>query len=302
MPWRTNCASERRKTAPSGNPRALPPPRRAADSPSMARGNAARPVAGNLVREVFLTLPGLNLDPARLDPLRSILHSSGAATLAPALAGYAKTGPQELVSARQWMGDLTEAHQEARFLHPGAAISMLGFSIGAALGLVWCQMTGNAFDRVVLVAPALGLRPLTRLGLLALSSLPSSWMIPSAGPRDYQWHRATSVNHYRAAQYLMVRIASGPGPRPRASFTAVSPKDELISPEAARLYVQACHDAGPAGAHKLHWIEHRPRFGWPRHLTLDATTLGETHWNSLRSALLDWLAATAPEKSFPPLS
>jgi hypothetical protein len=41
-------------------------------------------------------------------------------------------------------------------------------------------------------------------------------------------------------------------------------------------------------------LAHRPRPGFPRHLALDAHTLGEAEWQRLAATLDDWLHRTAP--------
>jgi pimeloyl-ACP methyl ester carboxylesterase len=261
----------------------------------MAHGHAAAPPGDRPARELFLVLPGLNLNPARLDSWRAVLREGGAETMMPDLAGFGAPGGPRPVSARRWLEDLSAAHGQARARFPDAAVSVLGYSLGAALALVWSRETGNRFDRALFLAPALVMRPLPRLAVSAFSMLPGSWLIPSAAPRAYRLRGFVSVGAYRALRRLLSQQPGEGGPHPRASLVALSPQDELVSPDAARSYWRRRDEAEPGGAHRLHWIVHQPRPGWLRHLVVDAETLGAAPWNGLRTAALDWLAATAPD-------
>jgi pimeloyl-ACP methyl ester carboxylesterase len=270
---------------PSGNPEARPAPA------------LALPRIGEAPREAFLVLPGLNLHPHRLDPLTDVLNTAGLAAVMPRLRGFAVPGDPALgrVRARDWVGDVDAAWRAAQARLPAAAPSLLGYSLGALLGLVWALDAGVALRRAVLLAPALRLRGRHRALIAALTPLlPGRLWVPSRAPASYRFHAGTTVAAYRALLALERRLRprlqgwlrrEGAGPPPL--LIAVSPQDELI----ATAPLAALARAWPERVTLLP-LSHTPRPGYPAHLGLDATTLGEAEWQRLAATLGDWLRRT----------
>jgi len=256
------------------------------------------PRGGPTPREVFLVLPGLNLHPHRLDPLSALLNEAGAATLVPRLTGFAAPGDPALgrVRAERWLADVDDAWTLARMRLPGAEPALLGYSLGALLGLAWAQQAGVPLRRAILLAPALRLRPALRLLLRGLAALlPGALRLPSRSPPAYRFHAGTSVAAYRALTKLERRLqptllawTRGAG-APPPLLIACSARDELIATRPlARL----------ARAHPervtLLPLSHEPRAGYLAHLGLDGYTLGEGEWQRLTGTLREWLRATGP--------
>jgi alpha-beta hydrolase superfamily lysophospholipase len=259
------------------------------------------PEGGTPIREVFLTLPGLNFNPDRLEPWEALFVAQGAAVVRPALRGYAGAGDPTWrdVSAEGWLEDISEAYIRAAQRFAGAKISLFGFSLGGVLGLVWAQRTNTPLHRAVLLAPALGSRRLPWMGLRLCTLLPGRMLVKSWAPRAYRVHAETSLAAYQAVRKLIrefrqSRRAGKTAYDPGALFTAVAGRDELVSAQAVDQYRAELAKTRPQGFVRMHWIDHQPKPGWMVHLGVDAFTLGETPWEMLRANLEEWLAATAP--------
>lgn len=254
------------------------------------------PPDGRPVREVFLVLTGLNFHPARLEPWEALFAAHGAATLRPALRGYAGPGDPDWrrVTAAQWLEDVSAAREELSRCFPGAAVSLFGYSTGGVLGLVWSRRCGIPLHRAVLLAPALAQPPLAQAAITVLALLPGPWLLPSRAPRRYRMHDATSVAAYIALRNLAAEFRHGSGGAPGAVFLCISPRDELVSVAAAERYLDALRAARPNGHDRLHRLDFTPRPLWLHHLGVDANTLGEAAWRRLESELTAWLEATAP--------
>ncbi|HKJ00670.1 MAG TPA: alpha/beta hydrolase [bacterium] len=270
---------------PNGNPEARPAP-----ALTLPRQDSAP-------REAFLVLPGLNLHPHRLDPLTDVLNTAGAAAIAPRLTGFATPGDPALrrVRAADWLADVDAAWQSVHARLPDAAPSLLGYSLGGLLGLLWSLEAGVPLRRAILLAPALQLRPLLR-AVMAVAGvlLPGRLWLPSRAPATYRFHSGTTVAAYRALAVLEHRLGAhldawlgGEGGGPPPMLIAASADDELIS----LMPLGALAQAFPERVTLLP-LNHTPRPGFPAHLGLDATTLGETEWQRLLGTLRDWLRRT----------
>jgi pimeloyl-ACP methyl ester carboxylesterase len=244
---------------------------------------------------VFLVLPGLNLAPAKLGPLQDFLLDRGHAVARPALTGYAPGDPEAWgrVRAGDWLADLDRAAAEIRQCLPGAAVSLLGVSMGALLGLTWSLTRREPLRRAILLAPALQLKwhltsPLRVLG----AALPGRLRLPSLGPAEYLAHRGTSLAAYMALLNLLKTFhaamgsldGTGAAGIPPPQFLAYSPRDELLS-----MRYLARYSALAPERTRVHALAHRPLRGGAHHLGIDAHTLGDSEWAALLGALASWL-------------
>jgi alpha-beta hydrolase superfamily lysophospholipase len=281
-----SCAAKRASSVPSGNPEARPAP------------DLSLPRGGGSPREAFVLLPGLNLHPHRLGPLAGLLNEAGLATVAPALTGYAAPADPALrrVRMEHWLADVDAAWALAAARLPGAAPSLLGFSMGGLLGLVWALERGVPLRRAVLISPALRLSRSGRVFLGVLGALlPRALLLPSGSPRAYRFHSSTSVAAYRSLAGLQRRLRphlqawlAGNGAQPPPLLIACSARDELVDPQPLRALARAC----PERVTYLP-LSHAPRRGYLHHLGVDPATLGEAEWQRLAATLADWLRRTA---------
>lgn len=265
-------------------------------------------------------LPGLNLHPARLHPLRDFLLVQGLGAAYPALSGFPEpcdedqTAPAVFLpgvshawgslSAGDWLADLDDCVRQLRAQLPHAAISLLGHSMGALLGLVWSLERGQPIKRAVLLSPALRLRWHIAPSLHALRALlPRRMRLPSLGPAEYLAHQGTSLAAYGALLDLLAAFANYPAgaascgeavipcngqqamPPPPLQFLAYARDDKLISTSYLRHYATCMGDRITT-----HTLAHAPAAGASRHLGIDAHTLGDSEWAALLAALQAWLA------------
>ena len=283
-------AAKRHKSGPNGSPEPdllLPP------------GEAT-------CAEAFLLLPGLNLDPARLEPLQDFLLGRGHAVIRPPLKGYpgaVRYAPpqQDLLRrawgslrAEDWLDDLDRTREALRRRFPEAAVSLVGYSMGAVLGLVWSLTRQQPFARAVMLAPALHLKWHLAMPLRVICALlPRRMRLPSLGPAIYLAHRGTSLAAYGALLELIDAFHRAAGPQslhevkqpPPLQFLAWHERDELIST------AFLAHYASQAGERATtHALAHAPLPGATRHLGIDAHTLGDSEWAALLTALEAWLA------------
>lgn len=260
-------------------------------------------------------LPGLNLHPGRLSPWHGLLAGQGSAVLAPRLTGYGFPGDpeQKKVTAGRYLDDLNTAWAEASEQMPGAACSLLGYSLGGLLGLAWAFQRQIPLKRAVLISPALRLKAWVRIPIAGLGRiLPHRLGLPSLAPAEYRLHPTTTVGAFWAVVELERQLSgalngwlgggiegnggiegsegnkenSGREPPPHL-LIAFAEKDEFID---TRVF-HRLREAFPERV-SLHRLNHAARAGYPLHLGLDANTLGQGEWNRLKAAVNAWLAGT----------
>lgn len=243
--------------------------------------------------EVFLVLPGLNLPPEKMASLREFLLARGLAVANPPLRGISPPDPAdwETVTAEEWLADLDRAEACIAEAHPEASLSLLGYSLGALLGMTWSLNRGRPFRRAILLSPAFGLKWYTPPALTVLAALlPGRLRLPSAGPAPYRLHQGTTLAAYSALLELMRRFRTETAKleQPDAAlppqFIAFAPRDELISTRSLRRYYSLA-----SSRLTLYTLGHGRRPGFPFHLGIDEETLGAAEWSALRDALGEWL-------------
>ncbi|MDH5752828.1 MAG: alpha/beta hydrolase, partial [Deltaproteobacteria bacterium] len=213
-----------------------------------------RPPASGPLREVFLVLPGLNLDPCRMNPLMDWMAARGLGLLEPFPEGLgpplvsAASGPQQAGSAAPWLERLDNARQWLRQAHPEARVSLLGYSLGGLLGLCWSAQRGEETERMILLAPAVGVGPWFRLLLrLGLTVLPREISLPSLAPPSHRLAPLTPLAAYAGLESLLQRWTAleggleggkkGPLPALPRMFVALHPRDELVDAAAVERMV-----------------------------------------------------------------
>lgn len=282
MRWRGKSAQGKPKSAPSGSPSPRPPEPRAPETELLD------PLASEFRGEVFLALHGLNLHPERMAAWCGLLRGEGFAVARVALTGHDPSDRRAWggVTADQWLDDVTRAHAEARRRWPGARISLLGYSLGAPLGLLWGIDHGVSWRRIVLLAPALRVRGLLA-PLLRLSDLvPRTRLrLPSLAPRSYRAHASTTISAFRALQELIDRLRRREADLPRCPQLVIyADQDELISVR----HLPAYRDLLPASVTLYRLALSRSR-RYPSHLAIDPRTVGEVEWARLAADTSAWL-------------
>lgn len=281
MHWHRNSAAKRAWSGPSGSP-----------DPGVAP-RLIPPAPEHPAPEIFLVLSGLNLHPERMSALSALAAARGHGLALPALTGFSAPGDraQGRVLAEHWLADVDRAWEQVRVRYPRARCSLIGYSLGALLGLTWAHERGLSLRRALTVSPALRLKPHVQLSISLMSAcLPGALRLPSRAPRAYRFQSKTSVAAYRAVGELVRRLdgplrdwLAGIG-APPPLLIASSGRDELIDTRV----IAALGRAAPSRV-RLQALEHRPRPGHPIHLGVDAHTLGEAQWAALEQAVGNWL-------------
>lgn len=233
---------------------------------------------------------GLNLDPRKMDALSRALADSGIEAYRPVLSGHG-IGSFAEVTPALWLSETLRAYQVAaeRSAALDVPLFFVGYSLGGLLGEVLLSegqpWPGVHFKRVVLLAPAIALRPVTNLVKL-LFPLGRAFSLPSADNPAYRAHPGTPMAAYEALFALLHRLhaeASGRANLPTLLFARRN--DELVSFRGLEALMKAKHltnwslvavpDATPAG--------------YPHHLIIDEASLGAHEWRRMQTQLRSFL-------------
>ena len=240
-------------------------------------------------RGVFILVHGLNNSPEAMRPLATFLNQTGFATVIVALTGHRGEAREVIPSRRRWVEDLECAVEAVQRRWPGKRMSALGFSLGGAVILNGLSEFGRPlFERVVLVAPAIGLKGYTAL------LRPLTWLdwtglgLPSFIPPPYRAEATTPLTAYAAlfdtVDTLLVR-PTGEALRLTPTLVLLNDGDEFISVSRTRRFIQA----GELAAWQLEVLP--PLNGsTPTHLMLDPATFGAANWERASRAIRDFIS------------
>ena len=283
-------------TAPPGGVNHTAPPEQL---PALAwlPAREERPVA------VALVVHGLNLEPTRMDALASLLRARGVAVLRVALAGHrGRSADFKRVSAELWRSELTTAYAEAaaRARALDLPLYLVAFSLGALVALestgaqVEAARAGSlaAFDRAVLLAPAIALRPRVRL-IELLGALGPGFVVPSAAPEPYRANPGTTNAAYRALFDLESSLRDrGLAHAAAPTLVLIDPEDELVSYQGLRRLIA---DEGLARWSLIEVSNAGSDLEDKRHhLIVDAAAVGEVQWRQMTERIQRHLGLGAP--------
>jgi esterase/lipase len=252
---------------------------------------------------VALIIHGLNLKPERLRPLVDELRKWGIGAVLCSLRGHgenytplaaqtpdvARLAAFRQVSYAGWCEEIEAAYRSAAGYAAAhdAPVFLVAFSLGALLGCDRLASTSAViFDRMVLLAPALALRPYSHLpNLLAL------WpqlAIRSFSPPYYRANPATPVAAYRALSTALRNLQD----QPRAALDIptlvfIDPRDELVSATGIRHFIQK----KGLSQWRLHPIRKEPtrREATVHHLIIDAESVGPATWQLMLTKMEEHL-------------
>ena len=201
--------------------------------------------ATGAVRGVALVIHGLNLKPDRMGPLVDELCQWGIAVVLCALRGHgenyaplagctpdvARLATFRQVSYTGWQAEVMAAYTAASALAQPTAtpLFLVAFSLGALLGCELLVTTPRVyFDRMVLLAPALALRPHSHLPAL-LGRWPTL-ALRSFAPQTYRSNPATPIAAYSALRTALRSLQRhGNAQLNVPTLILVDPQDELVS-------------------------------------------------------------------------
>jgi alpha-beta hydrolase superfamily lysophospholipase len=259
-------------------------------------------------KTVVLVANGLNLRARALSALYEPLRDRGAAIVVVRLRGHAGDSTadaatiEELLSidATHWIEDWREAagvaddYAAARHL----PLTFLGYSLGALVhvaGLATGQFDRNPFCRQVLLAPAVRVRPRSRL-ILAFRLLGRRFVLPSFVRRDVRSHFGTSVGAYDALLRLEagLDILQDPSRVSIPTLVLMESRDELVSRRRLVDWIQRNGLQVQWHIEEIakEWATART---WFRHDIIDADGLGKEGYEALTrrisAALIDGVMA-----------
>ncbi|HEX2534849.1 MAG TPA: alpha/beta fold hydrolase [Chitinophagaceae bacterium] len=236
---------------------------------------------------VTLVVHGLNLKPSAMLPLVHWLSCRGSEVYLVHLSGHGE-GSREMkeVTPGLWAGEMQEGYDRARraAAESGVPLYFLGYSLGALLGqsMIAGQQEGAAFDKQVLVAPAIGIRR-HAYALRLLFPLGGKRTLPSFTPVGYRANPSLPLSVYRILFDEERKVLrSGFGPLRIPTLVVMDPRDELVSyrrwQQIAYNHLSSCRllslDPNLEGRnHRYH------------HLVIDERTMGKANWERFTGAL-----------------
>ncbi len=180
-------------------------------------------------REALILVHGLNLKPSAMDEMGLAVSQKNLAVYRLALPGHKGESEEQRLKIK--VSDLTESLASATKLvrtRCSGPLYSLGFSLGGLLTVVAQGEGIVAFDKMLLIAPALSLKSYTHL---VTWLFPFFDIIPSRGPVNYRASKdGTSEALYRALFALQDRVPALKTKlleRPTRVF--LNPDDELVS-------------------------------------------------------------------------
>ncbi len=237
------------------------------------------------VRGVAVVVHGLNIDPDAMRAWATVLNQEGLDVLLVGLSGH-RTSPYG-ASLSTWHSEYGAALAEAQAEAGELPVFSLGYSLGAALSVSYLEAnTDSTVDGLVLIAPAIQLRPYTQItrAILALRHL--RVRVFSAVPRRFRAHRLTALASYHA---LFQTVESVSALRDSTRFQRIptlalfSPRDPLVSLSRFSDWTRI---------HKLDQWEIEPipvRNLRKAHLILDEEAVGEAAWRVATASVRDFI-------------
>lgn len=255
------------------------------------------------VQGVALVIHGLNLKPERLRPLVDELRRRGIGAILCSLRGHGEnytpiaghsTEAARLAAFRQasyagWRGEIQAAYSTAATYAAahGAPLFLVAFSMGALFG---CDLLATeptlCFDRMVLLAPALALRPHSHL-----PSLLARWpqvAIRSFSPRYYRANPATPIAAYQALRTALRNLQRQHHPNFNVpTLILIDPQDELVSARGIRRFIEK-NELSRWRLHPIRKYPTRPDATF-HHLIIDAESVGPATWQTMLTQIEEHL-------------
>lgn len=242
-------------------------------------------------RVQVLIVHGLNISPRAMVPLAAGLASRGHRVSIVGLTGHrGRREEYALVSAERWRSDVREA-----LVQSGAQntpVRLIGYSLGGLLSTcVLAEMATRSdarlwVERLVLLAPAIGIRTWARMGEKVARLVPSWIPLRSGVPRRYRASTLVGSHWYRALFDLHRSIMARPVPELFKSLSIqifMSRRDEFISWD--RLF-EWTRFAAPDELVRMHELSSRNRsLLTPHHLIIDEPSLGGEQWGYMLEAI-----------------
>ena len=244
-------------------------------------------------RGVVLLVHGLNLKPSRMDSLAELIRKQGYEVLRLALSGHHGDLEEfKKVSAEQWLGEAAAGYclglNRSRVL--GKPLLFVGFSLGGLLGETLLNTSFEppvAFEKVVLIAPAISVRARSHL-VRALRVLGSSYVVSSGNSEAYRAGPGTPIAAYDATFDLISELsASGFARSNVPTIVFLAPEDELVDSSG----VAEIREKFALTRWKLIYVSNAESVlpGKRHHLFIDESSAGPRQWNEMSGQITRFL-------------
>lgn len=237
--------------------------------------------------KVLLCAHGLNQKPEALKPLLSDLASSGFETYLHHLPGHHNFDYHKKLTAEKYIEDHEKSYQylKDKFKKP---IYFLGYSFGGLIGVH--QFKSSPFKKMILLAPALRMRPYTLLLqplLPFLNHVVSIQMGDDEFEKKYRYHsQGVPADIYKSffniyhSQKLKEKNESSES----EALIFIHPSDELVNYKALKKYVAS------QSQWQLKELDNQAaRFKRYNHLCFDEDTLGASSYQNLIKEIKNFL-------------
>lgn len=245
------------------------------------------------VKAVVILLHGLNLKPSKMDDWVHLLLAGNAEVIRFALHGHSGDYQQMAeVTADMWREQFQRVAAVARgkARERDVPLYFIGFSLGALVALEWLSSVDEqAFERMVLIAPALSIPWYSRAAIHTLSIFGNGFMLPSRSPQNYRANPGTSIAAYKslfelkdALEEKKYRNANVP------TLVLIDRHDELVDSRNIGDVIMM----NKLSLWSLELVDNRfahDNFGF-RHLMVDEEAMGKALWSKVRELVIEHLS------------
>lgn len=205
------------------------------ESPSTAAKEAER--------GVILYVHGLNNNDFIFNEIADELKNSGFHAVFLTLSGHSGQPEDKFCATADLLQqDFIGTYRYITEAYPGMPLSIIAYSLGGVVvtaGL--SDLPVKAIQRLVLLAPALSVRPYTQVVRL---TFPFAWLgvsLPSMAPEEYSAYKSTAIRSYQALFDLRAYAHSYLDSKPELppAHIIVHKNDELVNPSGLRRLVAA---------------------------------------------------------------
>ena len=237
------------------------------------------PVVDTDVAGVTLVIHGLNTKPDKMRPLGAELNAMKQDVLLVKLTGH----DQDLAAFRQvtratFLLDVEEAVKRASAESRAKAkpLNLVAFSLGGLVAIDLVSEGRAAFERMVLLAPALAVHGRSHL-IKIFVPFGHGFLVPSFSPEAYRANPGTSIAAYLALFESLSAIQATPLLKANVpTLVLIDQDDELVSASRlAALIRDKALTEWRLEAISANESTVRPKY---HHLIIDEPTLGPTPW------------------------
>lgn len=193
------------------------------------------------VRGVVLYVHGLNNNNLIFNSIADELKAQGFHAVFLSLSGHSGRPEDKFcATADLFQQDFIGAYRYITSAYPGMPLSIVAYSLGGVVVTAGLRdVPAKAIQRLVLLAPALSVRPYTQVVRL---TFPFAWLgtsLPSMAPEEYSAYASTAIRSYQALFDIRNRAHSYLDSKAKLppTYIVVHKNDELVSPLGLRALV-----------------------------------------------------------------